>query len=253
MPSAREVETDSGSLLPSRPLGKRRSVRSSMLSPLPLSSWWSFARHSTGKGARLAKLDLKNAYRIIPIHPEDRWLLGVRWGGQTYIDAALPFGLCSAPKIFTTVADALMWIMQKHGIQYAIHYLDDFLFVGRPESPQCAEALDTALRICRWLGVPVASQKIEGPCKQLTFLGIEIDTNSMQLRLPLAKLLALRQEIQKWQRRRRCKKRELESLIGSLNHAASVVGPGRTFLRGLIDALPQVAAPHHWLRLKLPG
>ncbi len=31
-------------------------------------------------------------------------------------------------------------------------------------------------------------------------------------------------------------------------YAASVVGPGRTFLRGLNDALPHVAAPHHYIR-----
>ena len=51
-----------------------------------------------GKGALLAKLDLKNVYRIIPVHPDDRWLLGVRWQGQTLLDTALPFGLRSAPK-----------------------------------------------------------------------------------------------------------------------------------------------------------
>ena len=79
-----------------------------------------------GKGALVAKLDLKNAYRIIPVHPDDRWLLGVRWQGQTLLDAALPFGLRSAPKLFTAVADCLLWIMQANGIQLALHYLDDF-------------------------------------------------------------------------------------------------------------------------------
>ena len=30
-----------------------------------------------GPGAQLAKIDIRNAYRIIPVHPEDRWLLGM--------------------------------------------------------------------------------------------------------------------------------------------------------------------------------
>ena len=48
---------------------------------------------SLGKGALLAKMDIESAYRIVPVHPEDRALLGVRWKGAVYVDAMLPFGL----------------------------------------------------------------------------------------------------------------------------------------------------------------
>ena len=41
----------------------------------------------------------------------------------------------------------------------------------------------------------------------------------------------------------------LESFLGLLNHAASVAGPGQTFMRGLIDMLPCASAPHHHIRL----
>ena len=33
--------------------------------------------------------------------------LRMKWQGQVYVDAALPFGLRSAPKIFNALADAL--------------------------------------------------------------------------------------------------------------------------------------------------
>lgn len=59
-----------------------------------------------GKGALLAKMDIKQAYRNVPVHLQDRILLGMRWQEQVYVDAALPFGLCSAPLIFIVVADA---------------------------------------------------------------------------------------------------------------------------------------------------
>ena len=52
-----------------------------------------------GKGAFLVKADLKEAYRMIPIHPHDQPLLGVEWEGTVFSDMALPFGLLSAPKI----------------------------------------------------------------------------------------------------------------------------------------------------------
>ena len=202
-----------------------------------------------GKGALMAKIDLQNAYRILPIHPDDRKLLGVRWNGRVYVDAALPFGLRSAPKIFKVFADCLMWVMQQEGIQHVIHYLDDFLFAGHPATGECAASLAKALEVCTQLGMPVAPHKIEGPSTKLTFLGIEIDSQEAKLRLPEQKLLALRSEIVRWRGLRRCSKRNLQSLLGSLNHAASVVGPGRTFMRGLVDLLPRAKAPHHKLRL----
>ena len=44
---------------------------------------------------------------MVPLHPHDQYLLGVQWEGSTYIDLALPFGLRSAPIIFSAVADAI--------------------------------------------------------------------------------------------------------------------------------------------------
>ena len=60
---------------------------------------------SLGHGAELAKLDLKDAYRIVPTHPHDYHLLGIQWMGEVFVDWALPFGLCSAPKIFSAISD----------------------------------------------------------------------------------------------------------------------------------------------------
>ena len=51
-----------------------------------------------GRGMWLAKIDIQEAYRIVPVHPQDRLLLGMMWDGQLYADTALPFGLRLAPK-----------------------------------------------------------------------------------------------------------------------------------------------------------
>ena len=68
-----------------------------------------------GRGVKMAKVDIKSAYRMIPIHPEDRSLLGMLWEGALYVDTALPFGLRSAPKVFTAVADGLEWRVRTGG------------------------------------------------------------------------------------------------------------------------------------------
>ena len=68
------------------------------------------------------------------MHPDDRWLMGMIWDGALYVDTALPFGLHSAPKIFTAIADAVEWIAQQEGVEFIIHYLDDFLVIGAPDN-----------------------------------------------------------------------------------------------------------------------
>ena len=199
-----------------------------------------------GRGTRLATLDLESAYRIVPVHPHDCLLLGMRWEGKVYLDTALPFGLRSAPKIFTALADGLIWIMIKQGIRSVLHYLDNYLFAGDPGTSECAEALQLALNLCERLGVPVAEKKVEGPVTSLVFLGILVDR---ELRLPEEKLARLRALITQWQHKKACTKRELLSLIGQLQHACKVVRPGRSFLRRMIDLSMRATEMHHFVRL----
>ena len=110
------------------------------------------------------------------MHPQDRYLLGMCWDGKLYVDAALPFGLRSAPKIFTAVADALEWIFHTQGVENVWHYLDDFITVGPPGSSECQANISTMVELCKRLGVPLAEEKLVDACTCLTFLGIEIDT-----------------------------------------------------------------------------
>ena len=121
------------------------------------------AAQRLGKSALLAKLDVQAAYRLIPVHPEDRLLLGVRRGDADYVDGRLPFGLRSAPKIFTAVADALEWCLRLQGVAAVDHYLDDYITIGPPHSNICQLNLTKILGVCEALGVPIAPEKLEGP------------------------------------------------------------------------------------------
>ena len=185
----------------------------------------------------MAKIDIESAYRLIPVHPTDRPLQAMEWNGQIYIDPMLPFGLRSAPKLFNAVADALEWYLRQRGIQHVFHYLDDFIVVARPATPDCAEAVGTIDETCARLGIPIAEHKRDGPTTCLTFLGIEIDTIAAQLRLPADKLGCLQTTLSNWGNRKACLRRELESKIGLLNHACKVVWAGRSFLRRMLDLL----------------
>lgn len=194
-----------------------------------------------GTGALLAKVDIESAYRLIP----DRPLQAVKWEGKVYVDPMLPFGLRSAPKIFNAVADALNWHLHQSGIPLIRHYLDDFIIVAPPRSPQCAESLAILDRECSALGVPIADHKRDGPTTCLVFLGIEIDSSAGQLRLPADKLQRLQSLLHEWGDRKACSRKELESLVGLLNHACKVIRSGRSFLRRMLDLLHTVPNPPH--------
>ena len=165
----------------------------------------------------------------------------MRWNQQYYVDTRLPFGLHSAPKIFTAVADALQW-----GLQDLIHYLDDFLFVELPGQP--GKALSVALATWATLGVPIGPEKIEKRAMVLTFLGIELDSQRLSVRLPDDKLAHLQLLID-WGDRKVCTKRELLSLIGVLQQAATVIWFGRCFLQRITDLSTTAHELHHHLWL----
>ena len=197
----------------------------------------------------MAKMDIRQAYRNIPIHPSDRVLLGMQWRGATYVDATLPFGLRSAPIIFSALADALQWIMERMGVQWVAHYIDDFITIGDPDSFECKENAVIMHSACDRVGLPVEPEKDEGPTTTLSFIGIELDSIALEIRLPRDKLQRLRETLGSWREKKSCKKRELLSLIGLLSHACKVVRAGRSFLRRLIDLSTIPKHLDHFVRL----
>ena len=91
----------------------------------------------------------------------------------------------------------------------------------------------------------LVAHKREGPTTCITFLGILIDMVAGQLRLPPEKLSRLCGLLQEWGDRKSSTRKELESLVGHLNHACKVVRSGRSFLRCMFDLLHAVKLPSH--------
>lgn len=93
---------------------------------------------SHGRATLLAKFDVESTYPNVPVHSDDRYLPGMKWWGKYFIDLALPFNLRSVPYIFSSIADLLEWILkQNYGLEFLLHYLDDFHTLGPPNSLVC--------------------------------------------------------------------------------------------------------------------
>ena len=133
------------------------------------------------------------------MHPEDRALLGMLWRGRYFVDATLPFGLRSAPLIFSALADALEWVVRQAGVSYIFRYVNDFMIIGPPASPQFEFGLLPLRQASQNHGLMLEEDKTEGPSIRLTVLGIEVDSTAMTLRLPEEKLVKLRALLTEWQ------------------------------------------------------
>ncbi len=202
-----------------------------------------------GRGAALlVKMDIKQAYRQESVHPADGPLLGMLWKDKVFVDTTLPFGLRSAPLLFTALADAAQWVMKRHGTSHVFHYVDDFITMGA-DLAECTRNNAVMHETCDKLGLPPEPAKNEGPATCITFLGIDIDTVAMELRLPEDKLIRLTSDLAGWRGRKACRKPDLLSLIGTLSHACKVIRAGRTFMRRLIELSTTAKKPEHFVRL----
>ena len=139
--------------------------------------------------------------------------------------------------------------MQREGVSWLAHYIDDFITVGAPGSAECARNAAIMHDVCERLGTPTEPSKDEGPATVLSFLGLELETMALEVRLPEEKMRQLKVLLGSWRGRKACRKRELLSLIGSLTHACRAVKPGRSYVRRLIDLSTMTKRLDQYVRL----
>ena len=97
--------------------------------------------------------------------------------------------------------------------------------------------------------MPLAVEKTLGPVQVITYLGLEIDTVSQQVRVPAVKVDALCNKIHAALCKKKLSLVDLQSLVGSLNFVCRAVSPGRAFLRQLIALSRGLSKPHHRVRV----
>lgn len=158
-------------------------------------------------------------------------------------------GLASSCKTFEALGTAVQRIAQtKLGTCHMLHLLDDFLIISGSHE-QCSRELALFLELCSYLGIPITPEKTVGPSTVLSFAGIELDTVRSEARLPHDKVLRCTSMLSDYLKRKKVTLRELQSLIGLLNFASSVVLPGCAFLRRLIDLTIGIKRPQLFIKL----
>ena len=111
---------------------------------------------SIGREALLVKSDIKKAYRMVPIHPNDQHLLEIQWEDSIYIDRMLPFCLCSAPKI-SAIADTFHWILIQQGIKHICTALPGWFILVASSLDQALSDKATLIATFHQLGVSITN------------------------------------------------------------------------------------------------
>ena len=127
-------------------------------------------RKSLCQGMWTYSIDLKDAYFHVPIHPSSRKFLRIAFNNQIYQFKALPFGLSSAPWLFTKIFKQLAIIARQQNIP--IHqYLDDWLG-NKSDKRKCCQDRDMLVSLTQEMGCVINFEKSElEPSQEFDFVG----------------------------------------------------------------------------------
>ena len=145
--------------------------------------------------------------------------------------SGVPLGLRVAPAFACGLSGELVQVLTSLGIHCSMYVDDLILCAATPE--QCAADMATAVSVFSWLGLRCNPDKQAGPSKRLRYLGLIIDTVAGTVSIDDDRRLDLLRSVRRLLGSGSCGTKDLETLIGKLGFAASVVRGGRAFLHRL--------------------
>jgi len=208
--------------------------------------------YKLGCRAKIGKIDISQAFRLLIVHPSDFDLLGIYFEGYYYIDKCLPMGCAISCSLFEKFSTFIHWLVeQKSGLKTLDHYLDDFIFAGASSSNDCFLLMETFFSVSRELGIPIAEKKTVGPTTVLDFLGFIIDTVHMMVKIPQDKLVRLRVSLLDVLTKKKITLKDLESVTGLMSFCSKAIPSARAFIRRFYDLIASVnnKKPHYFVRI----
>jgi hypothetical protein len=194
-----------------------------------------------GRGAKMSKFDMVDAYKTVPAHSNDLRLQGFTWLGRYFIELKKVFGSKEAVSAFDRLNNTLVTLAtcQSRIQPHLIHRtLDDVPLVTPAHSSKGTEFAEAYQKICKEIGAELAPMcpKLEKAFKNSTkgtVLGIQFNTMSLTWNISREKKLRILEKIKSPLLGRPINLLELQRLIGTLND----VGQMCPFLRGFRQPL----------------
>ena len=185
----------------------------------------------------LGKTDLSSAFCVLPLQISCIcWLIfkaiDPADGKMKYfVEKCLPFSASISCSHYQRFSNAL-----KHILQYRVgkrgkaitNYLDDFLFLAIARM-MCNQMIQSFLKMCMELNVPVAIEKTEWADWLIVFLGILLDGCNYRLCIPLDKQEKALKLLNDLSGKKKVTVHQLQVLTGYLNFLTKAIFAGRTF------------------------
>ena len=145
------------------------------------------------EGDLMRKIDLEDAYLSVPVHQEHRDFLKFCWRQKIYQFRSLPFGLATAPRVFTKILRPFVARMRMTGLCIIV-YLDDIMVMA-----QSAEILkshmQTLARELQAVGFKLNHKKcVWEPVQVIEFLVFLVNSKTMKIYLPEEKIQKVMKE-----------------------------------------------------------
>ena len=170
----------------------------------------------------LVKVDLKDAYFLVPVHPDHHRFLQFQWLGQTYQFCCLPFGLSCAPRVFTKLMKPVVAFLRERGMRLII-YLDDILVISSSQE-EAREYVLLIRDLFSSLGLINNEKKSQlVPSQEVVFLGYLISTVTMNISLPSEKMRKIQQEATHLLKAASVSIQQIAAFIGMTNAAKQAI------------------------------
>ena len=192
----------------------------------------------------MVKLDLKDAYFSVPVADNYRKYLRFEWASRLYEYTCLPFGLTSAPWIFTKLFRPVLAYLRQRGVR-CLMYLDDKLLLGNsPE--EVKENFDLCQKLITSLGFTINWKKtVQQPTQTIEFLGFIINSIDMTLSVSREKLNSLITECKRLLSNPLTTLKNLSHVIGLMTSVTLAVLPAPLHYRKLQFQKNEALARHH--------
>lgn len=198
----------------------------------------------TKKGYVPYKLDIENAFRLLPNHP--LWSLydaiRIDREGKTewYYDLRLNFGGAGNPRLFCLFGDMLVWIAKFHyGIDLIFHYVDDYFGISHAVGDNEPGSMAKFRQLCKDLNITLNQKSDFGD--GIIIIGLKISVSNGTIKLPTYKLVDYLSTIKWWAHstQKDMTVNNLEHLIGILNWSLNLIPCGRLYVAAFWEAKGQ--------------
>ena len=192
-----------------------------------------------GPGVYFSKMDWRDAYKHVKVHPDDLYLQGVSFMGKVFFETSLVFGTSSSPSIFDRMSNiprTLACIIAAFKMEWTIKQLDDLIPFGRESDVKRYESEYNS--ICERLGIRLATD--DGSAKTFTcstegsILGLEYNTMTWEWSFSHKKAAKMLIELKEIVEKSSVSIALLKSLIGRLEFYHQVMGKSARWERGFL-------------------